>query len=179
MRKYIKRKFVQFFCITITFSTIKKRLLKPKVTILFVAILYNTHIIAIAKSNAIEEVMLIENGSRLILYSDGSCRLNNADRISLMQENNNWEIIANKPFIERLSGLAILEEVKQQIRRTRILMPADSEHHTQLNIKHTNKTQKISLYSVDMMHSTYPDAELLGYFMELVSNIRAAESYCQ
>jgi hypothetical protein len=173
-----------FYCSSIFLPTVSypagvTRFAKSKISVLLAYVMCSINISAIAETSSIEEVILVENGTNLTLLSDGTCRSNSADIVSLPEENNNWKTIVNTPYINKLSGLAILEEVKQQVRRTRIVMAVDSDNETLLTIRHANKTRKISLYSVDIMHHTYPDAELLGHFIELVTYIRSTESYCQ
>jgi hypothetical protein len=136
------------------------------------------HLESVAQINSIEEVTLYENGTNLTLFPDNTCRINNADKVSLPEGKNSWEVIVKKPYIETLSGLTILEQVKQQALYTRIVMDVDDDEETRLTVKYTDNVQRVSLYSVDMMHATYPDTQMLSYFMELLADIRDAKSYC-
>lgn len=124
------------------------------------------------------EISLLEQGDTLMLLPDGTCSVNNKDSVSLDEENNPWQSIVNKPYLERLSGLAILEQVKQQMQQSRMVMEIDADAETKLMIKISEHIQEISLYSIDLMHSSYPKAILLEQFMEIVELMRKAKLAC-
>jgi hypothetical protein len=131
------------------------------------------------KTTVIEEISLLENDTRLTLFADATCHINDEEKLTLNEENNKWESIVSHSYIESLSALAILEQVKLQIRRTRILLPIDKSNPTELRIKYKDKTRRISLYSINTMHETYPDAKLLAYFVDIVNALRSTQQYCR
>ena len=124
------------------------------------------------------EISLIEKGDKLVLYANGTCSINGLEKVNLNEEKNPWQSIVNKHYLERLSGLAILEQVKKQVQQSRIVIAIDTESETKLTIHASEYTKNIALYSVDLMHATYPKAQLLSQFMELVELMRKAKSVC-
>jgi len=130
------------------------------------------------QSTMVLEISLIEEGDILVLYADGTCSLNEQEKINLNEETNPWQSILNKEYLERLSGLAILEQVKKQVQQSRIVIAIDTESETKLTIHANDYTKNIALYSVDLMHATYPKAQLLSQFMELVELLRKAKAAC-
>lgn len=124
------------------------------------------------------EITLSELGDTITLFPDSSCRLNQETKINKETIDPLWQSIVSKPYLERLSGLAILEQVKQRAQQSRMVITIDSDVETKLTIKTNENTQTISLYSIDLMHSTYPKAKLLSQFMEIVILIRKAKESC-
>lgn len=135
---------------------------------------FSTH----ATQDKIESITLAENTHELTLFVNGTCSTINEDIIVLADENNQWDELASIQSIHSLSGLAILEQVKQQVRKTRVIVSLDRDNETRLTIKYRNKTQSISLYSVNLLQETYPKAQLLASFMEIVTKMRNSEVYC-
>lgn len=124
------------------------------------------------------EITLIELGDTLTLYPDSTCRINLETQIRVEAIEELYQSIVDKPYLDRLSGLAILEQVKQRAQQSRMVIAIDSDLETKLTIHTSENTQNISLYSIDLMHSTYPKAELLGQFMEIVELMRKAKEWC-
>ena len=123
-------------------------------------------------------ITLSELNDTITLYPESTCRLNQEAKISVDAIDDLWKSIVNKPYLEKLSGLAILEQVKQRAQQSRMVITIDSDVETKLTIQTSGNTQNISLYSIDLMHSTYPKAELLGQFMEIVELMRKAKESC-
>lgn len=145
----------------------------------FMLLLFASYANSQSSANAIQKIALLENDKQITLYADGSCNIDGNEKVQLNEAHNNWTSIVERPYIERLSGLAILEEIKQQVFRTRIIMDIDKSTQTQLIIQSDEATQTITLYSVDMMNQTYPQAKLLAHFMDIVKQIRRAHVHCQ
>lgn len=133
---------------------------------------------AMSESSTILAITLVENGDKLTLYPDGTCSINNQDKSTLSEETSPWGMLMKKPYLESLSGLAILEQVKQQVQQSRMVMTIDTDAETTLSIQAGGNSQSISLYSIDLMHDTYPKAQMLGQFMEIVSLMREAKTAC-
>jgi hypothetical protein len=124
------------------------------------------------------EITLSELGDTISIYPDSNCRLNQDAQINKEAIDPLWQSIVNKPYLERLSGLAILEQVKQRAQQSRMVITIDSDVETKLTIQTNEITQNISLYSIDLVHSTYPKAKLLSQFMEIVILMRKAKELC-
>lgn len=129
-------------------------------------------------SSTVLNITLHENTGTLSLYSDGTCSIDDGEKITLNQDNQTWLSIVGKPYLKKLSGLRILEQVKQEVRQSRVEMDIDSEDESTLIITHNNNIREITLYSVDMMHSTYPNASQLSQFIEVLTLMREAKSAC-
>jgi hypothetical protein len=124
------------------------------------------------------EITLSELGDTISIYPGSNCRLNQDAQINKEAIDPLWQSIVNKPYLERLSGLAILEQVKQRAQQSRMVITIDSDVETKLTIQTNEITQNISLYSIDLVHSTYPKAKLLSPFMEIVILMRKAKELC-
>jgi hypothetical protein len=124
------------------------------------------------------KITLSELGETITLYPDSRCRLNQETQLDVEAIAPLWQNIVSKPYLERLSGLAILEQVKQRAQQSRMVITIDSDVETKLTIQTNENTQNISLYSIDLMYSTYPKAKLLGQFMEIVILMRKAKEFC-
>lgn len=124
------------------------------------------------------EMTLFDQGDIITLYPDNTCSLNTVAKQNLGEQGALWQEIVSKPYLARLSGLAILEQVKQQAQQSRMVIAIDTDDETKLTIQTSENTQNISLYSIDLMHSTYPNAKLLSQFMEIVVLLRKAKLAC-
>lgn len=155
-------------------------ILSPFMAVSIACTLVLQSMLSLASEHAIDELLLTENDETITLYANGDCRVNGNEALSLPEDISlTWDSLISKPYIEKLSGLAILEQVKQQVQRTRIVMDVNTSEQTELTIKHSHKTKKISLYSVAMMHQTYPEAKLLTDFVELLTEIRNIGASCK
>jgi hypothetical protein len=132
-----------------------------------------------AQAKSIEEIMLVENGSSISLYANGTCSLDKQANVVVRDASAYWQDLIAKPYIDSLSGIAILEQVKQEMQKTRILVDIDNNSPTELIIKYTDKTKNISLYSVDMLYQTYPNAILLSNFINFITQLRKAQADCK
>jgi hypothetical protein len=127
----------------------------------------------------IEALTLVENTHELTLFANGTCATANEEIIVLADDKNQWNELTSIQSINNLSGLAILEQVKQQVRKTRVVVALDRDNETRLTIKYPQKSHVISLYSVNLLHETYPNAQLLGHFMDIITKMRNSEVSCQ
>lgn len=179
---HLGRKLYSFLgsCSCAHLNTTGALITEHKCKLLFLFMTVSIYPPAFAIDGELETLQLRENGFSLTLHSDGTCQAQSADIVTLPKDNNHWNEILNISSLDRLSGLAILEQVKLQVSATRIVIPFDSDNETQLTLHYANKHPRtISLYSVNLMHQTYPNAALLGDFMALLTTMRNAETYCQ
>jgi len=124
------------------------------------------------------EIVFIEQGDTLILYPDNTCSINSEDKVTLNEDSALWTTVTNKAYLERLSGLVILEQVKQLVQQSRVVMTINPDAETTLILRSDRQTKDTSLYSVDLMHATYPQASMLTQFMEVVILMRDAKKAC-
>jgi hypothetical protein len=128
----------------------------------------------------ITKLVLRENFSQTVLSADGTCMVDDTAPTNPVDLSESWKMLNEYADIADLSDLAILEQVKREIQKTKMVMPIEQSANTQLSIEYDNgRVQNLSLRSADTMLQTYPNARMLAHFMQVVTVMRDVNSKCQ
>lgn len=126
----------------------------------------------------LHSVSMTEKSETFMFYANGSCSIDDKTSLSNEMLNGYWSEISNLEGLEKHNTLVILEQIKQQIRQTRVTMQVDPNDDIKIDINWPNHQQVIELKSIDSLYLTYPDAIALSKLVSLVELLRKARNKC-
>ncbi len=133
----------------------------------------------IPKNNlSVTKLVLIENDKRTELTIEGQCSVNESALTELLRHQYYWRQIQEQAPLSAISDLAILEQVKRQIQINRVMMAVNNSAHTQLIIHRNDDIQFLEAMSADSMLQSYPNANMLNTFMQVVKILRTITETC-
>lgn len=128
---------------------------------------------------SLHSVSITEKSDTFMFYANGSCSIDDKTSLSNETLNGYWSQVLNLEGLEKHNTLVILEQIKQQIRQTKVTMQVDPNDEVKLDINWNSHKQTIALKSIDSLYLTYPNALALSNLVGLVELLRNARDECR